>query len=136
MQVINWLLALIVFATLPILLYVAIEFRKCILVQFCKVRKLNLKVTGAYNENITGVCVVKALVREDENICEFSQLTGQMYTAGYRAAWLSALFWPTVQIIAAFTVGSIVYFSRLQAQIGGLSIGSIQAFVSYVTFMM
>lgn len=136
MLVINWRLALIVFATLPILLYVAIEFRKRILVQFRKVRKLNSKVTGAYNENITGVRVVKALVREDENIREFSQLTGQMYNAGYRAAWLSALFLPTVQIIAAFAVGSIVYFSGLQAQIGGMSIGGIQAFVSYVTFMM
>ena len=99
-------------------------------------RKLNSKVTGAYNENITGVRVVKALVREGENIREFSQLTGQMYNAGYRAAWLSALFLPAVQIIAAFAVGSIVYFSGARVQTGNMSIGSIQAFISYVTFMM
>ena len=111
MLFINWQLALIVFAILPILLYVAIEFRKRILGQYRNVRKLNSKITGAYNENITGVRVVKALGREDENLREFSQLTGDMYKASYRAAWLSALFLPTVQVISAVALGSIVWYS-------------------------
>jgi ATP-binding cassette, subfamily B, bacterial len=64
---------------LPILLYVAIQFRKRILGQFRDVRKINSKITGAYNENITGVRVVKALGRQDENLREFGELTGEMY---------------------------------------------------------
>jgi ATP-binding cassette subfamily B protein len=59
-----------------------------------------------------------------------------MYRAGYRAAWLSALFLPSVQLISAFVVGGIVWYGGAQAQYGGMTIGSIQAFVSYVTFMM
>ena len=73
---------------------VAVQFRKKILVEFRQPRKLNSKITGAYNENITGVRVVKALGREDENLREFSDLTGEMYRSAYRAAWLSALFLP------------------------------------------
>jgi len=136
MLYINWRLALIVFLALPVLLYVAIQFRKRILGEFRNVRKTNSKITGAYNENITGVRVVKALGRQEANLQEFSQLTSEMYRAGYRAAWLSALFLPTVQLISAFVLGGIVWYGGAQAQYGIMTIGSIQAFVSYVTFMM
>jgi ATP-binding cassette, subfamily B, bacterial len=136
MLIINWRLALIVLALIPVLILVAIQFRKKILFEFRNVRKLNSKITGAYNENITGVRVVKALNREDENMREFSVKTGEMYRAGYRAAWLSALFLPTVQILSATALGLIVYYGGLQAQVGGMTIGGIQAFLSYVTFMM
>ncbi|MEN4042030.1 MAG: ABC transporter ATP-binding protein [Anaerolineaceae bacterium] len=133
---INWQLALIVMVMVPFILVVAIEFRKRILTQFRNVRKLNSKITGSFNENITGVRVVKALGREKENMREFGLLTNEMYQAGYRAAWLSALFLPAVQIIASFALGLVVYFSGTAVTVGGLTIGGIQAFVSYITFML
>lgn len=136
MLYINWQLALIVFLSLPFLLYISIEFRKRILEQFRKVRRLNSQITGAYNENITGVKVVKALNREEANLQEFKTMSSDMYTAGYRAAWLSALFLPTVQIISAVVLGGIVWYSGSNVIFGGMTIGSIQAFVSYITFMM
>lgn len=136
MLIISWKLALIVLGMLPILLYVAYQFRKRILKEFREVRKSNSKITGAINENITGVRVVKALGREAGNLSEFSTITGDMYRASYRAAWLSALFLPTVQLIAALALGGIVWFGGLQASYGGITIGGIQAFVSYVTFIM
>jgi len=136
MFVINWKLALIVLAVLPVLVYIAIQFRKKILVEFRQVRKMNSKITGEYNQNITGVRVVKALGREDENTAEFSVLTSDMYRSGYRAAWLSALFLPTVQIVSAVALGSVVLAGGIQAQVGAMTIGGIQAFISYITFMM
>jgi len=136
MLIINWRLALIVLTIIPILIVVAVQFRKKILVEFRTSRKYNSKITGAYNENITGVRVVKALGREDENMREFGVLTSEMYRSSYRAAWLSALFLPTVQMISALALGSIVWFGGLQAQYGAMTIGGIQAFVSYITFMM
>ena len=137
---INWQLTLIVSAMIPILLVVAVQFKKRILVQFRQVRKFNSKITGQYNENITGVRVVKALGREDANLSEFAALSEQRFGSGYRAAWLSALFLPAVQIISAFAVGAVVVRSGLQAEMataaGVMTIGGIQAFVSYITFMM
>jgi ATP-binding cassette subfamily B protein len=125
-----------VLAIIPLITWIAIQFRKKILEEFRKVRKLNSKITGTYNENITGVRVVKALGREDENMHEFSYLTSDMYRASYRAAWLSALFLPAVQIISAFALGGVVWYGGLQAQVGAMTLGGIQAFVSYITFMM
>ncbi len=136
MFTINWQLALIVMFTIPILLAVAIWFKQKILVEYRLVRKLNSKITGALNENITGVRVVKALRRENANLEEFGELTHDMYRSSYRAAYLSALFLPTVQIISAFAVGAVVLFGGIQVPTGAMTIGSIQAFVSYITFML
>ena len=136
MAIINWRLALIVFTVIPVMLFIAVQFRKKILVEYRVSRRTNSKITGAFNENFQGVRVVKALLREDENTQEFQQLTTKMYKASYRAAWLSALFLPTVQIIAAVALGFIVGYGGTQIQIGLMTIGGIQAFVSYLTFMM
>jgi ATP-binding cassette subfamily B protein len=136
MTIINWKLALIVFTIIPMMIFIAIQFRRKILVEFRASRRANSRITGAYNENIQGVRVVKALGREDENIREFQGLTTKMYNASFRAAWLSALFLPTVQIIASIALGLIIGYGGLQIKLGLLTIGGIQAFVSYLTFMM
>jgi ATP-binding cassette subfamily B protein len=133
---INWQLGLIVFATIPVLIVVAAQFRKKIIVEFRNARKINSKITGTYNESITGVRVVKALCREEQNLREFGELSGQMYRASYRAAWLSALFLPTVQLIGSVAVGAIIWYGGFQTRVGAMTIGGIQAFVSYVTFML
>src|SRR3989304_3309559 len=136
MAIINWKLALIVFTIIPVMIYIAVQFRKRILVEYRVSRRKNSKITGAINENFQGVGVVKALLREDENTKEFQELTTRMYKASYRAAWLSALFLPTVQIIAAIALGLIVGYGGTQITLGLMTIGGIQAFVSYLTFMM
>ena len=137
MLYLNWKLALIVMVILPVLAYVAIEFRKRILLQFRNVRKMNSKITGQYNEGITGVRVIKALVREEENAAEFNVLTSDMYKASYRAAWLSALFLPVVQVISAIAYGCIVWYSGWQvAAVAGISIGTINAFIVYLGSFM
>ncbi|MBL8099774.1 MAG: ABC transporter ATP-binding protein [Anaerolineales bacterium] len=136
MAIINWRLALIVLTIIPVMIFIAVEFRKRILAEFRVSRRANSKITGAYNENIQGVRVVKALGREDENTREFQGLTTTMYKASYRAAWLAALFLPTVQIIAAIALGFIVGYGGRQIEIGIMTIGGIQAFVAYLTFMM
>ncbi len=136
MLFIDWQLALLVLLIVPVLIVVAVLFKQKIIVEFRRVRKINSKITGAYNENITGVRVVKALGREEENLREFGELTGEMYQAGFRAAWLSALFLPAVQIISAMAIGVIIFYGGLQVGSGGLTIGGLSAFISYVVFML
>jgi ATP-binding cassette subfamily B protein len=136
MIAINWRLGLIVLIILPILIVVAAQFKKKIIVEYRQVRKINSKITGSYNENITGVRVTKAFSREAQNMAEFGELTDEMYEAGFRAAWLSALFLPIVMIISSLALGSVIWYGGLQASVGGISIGGIQAFISYITFMI
>ena len=141
MLYINAPLALIVGAVIPIIVLVAFQFKKRIIGEYRNVRRINSQITGHYNETITGVRVIKSLGRERENLQEFGGLTSNMYRAGFRAAWLSALFLPTVQLLSSAAVGVVIYFSGWQAaniNVGGttLTIGGIQAFITYVTFML
>ncbi len=136
MMVINWRLALIVAMIVPVLIFVAAQFQKYIIREYRQVRRINARITGSYNENISGVRVIKALVREEKNLVEFGQLTSEMYRVGYRAAWLSALFLPVVQMIGALALGAVVWYGGWQTTLGWITIGGIQAFVSYITSMM
>ena len=136
MSRISWQLTVIVMAIVPIIIVVATLFQRKIIVQYREVRKVNSKITGAYNETITGVRVIKALDREEANLREFGKLTGEMYRAGYRAAWYSALFLPTVQLISSFAIASIVTYAGVTASSDGLSVGGMYAFISYVLFMI
>jgi ATP-binding cassette subfamily B protein len=136
MSFINWQLTLIVMVIVPIIVVVATFFQRKIIVQYRDVRRINSKLTGSYNETITGVRVIKALDREEANLGEFSHQTGDMYRAGYRAAWFSGLFLPTVQLIASFATASVILYAGLNANDGAISIGGIQAFISYIVFMI
>lgn len=136
MFIINWRMALLVVLSVPILVVVAAEFKRLILSEFRQVRKINSKITGSYNENITGVRVTKSLAREEKDLSEFQTLTDSMYRASFRASWLSALFLPVVQLISAAGAAVVVWYGGRLALSGSITVGDIQAFVSYVMFMM
>ncbi len=136
MLAINARVALVVLAIVPALMWVAVRFRRRIIVEVRRVRKVNSRITGAFNENIQGVRVVKALGRERAHAREFAELTGEMYRASYRAAWLSVLFLPLVQLISAAALGGIVWYGGSEVLAGSMTLGGVQAFISYLTFML
>jgi ATP-binding cassette subfamily B protein len=136
MLLIDWRLGLIVVAVVPPLAYGAIRFRGVIVGQYRHVRALHARITGAFNEAVTGVRVIKGLAREGTNAVEFASLTSSLRERAYRAAYLSALFLPAVQLIMALALGVVVLVSGLGVNSGRLSIGSVQAFFGYVTFML
>ena len=136
MFIISWRMTIIVLVMIPVLAWVSLKFKSRILKEFRLVRKINSKITNAYSENISGVRVVKSLRREEKNLRQFGGLTDDMFTAGFRAAWLSALYLPIVIFISMVAVGGIVWFSGYEAQVGGITIGGIQAFIGYITFML
>jgi len=133
---INWRLALVVAFLIPMIVIIAARVRRVILVEYRRVRKINSKITGTYAESINGVRVIKALNREETSLSEFSELTDTMFKASYHAAVLSALFLPLVQVTSSLAIGAIAWYGGWQTQIGMMTIGGIQAFISYITFMM
>lgn len=136
MLYLNWQLGLIVFLSIPVLVLVASVFQRRIIREYRSVRKINSKITGAYNETITGVRAVKALNREDANLKEFGELTGGMYSASFRAAWLSALFLPVVQFISALAMTAVALYGGWQVTLGVMTVGDLAAFFGFITFML
>jgi ATP-binding cassette subfamily B protein len=136
MLYLQWKLAILVFLTIPVLVFAGALFKQRIIREYRKVRRVNSKITASFNETITGVRVIKALGREDRNLREFRERTDEMYDAGFRAGWLSALFLPVVQGIGAVALAIVAWSGGAQALEGVISIGTIQAFIGYVTFML
>lgn len=133
---INGGLALIMAFILPLLVVASVKFKGRIIGEYRKVRSINSKITAAYSETITGVKVIKGLAKEKANLNEFGNLTDEMFHASFRAAWLSAIFLPVVQLIISFAVGAILLFGGWQIELGGLTIGGLRAFIGYITFML
>ena len=108
MFVINWKLALVVIAIVPFMAGVSIFFRKYILKAYRQIRKVNSKITGAYNEGITGAMTTKTLVLEDNNFEDFDDLTTDMRTRSIRAAMIQGLYFPTMLFLITLGV-ALVY---------------------------
>jgi ATP-binding cassette subfamily B protein len=136
MATINLRLTLYVGLTAPILIFTAIAFKRLIITEYRKVRSMNSQITHAFSETIAGVRVVKAMTREGRNSTEFRKMAGDMHSASFRAGWLSALFFPLVQLIVTVGVAAIILAGGWEINIGGLTAGGFRAFIGYITFMM
>jgi ATP-binding cassette subfamily B protein len=134
MLILNWKLALIVLAVVPVIAVIAAYFQTRILASYREVRKINSQITGAFNEGITGAKTTKTLVREEANAEEFTGITANMRKSSVRAAVISATFLPIVVSLGGFTTALVLYRGGHQVfALGTLSIGTLTAFISYAT---
>ena len=132
----NSQLALIVILSLPLMIFVSFRFRVKIYYHFRQSRKENSKMTAALNENITGVRVVKALLREDKNLKDFKVLSTSMFRESYRAGFLSAIYLPTIQTISAISLVLVLWRGGNMVGNSMLSVGTLQAFISYIMMIL
>ncbi|HAQ57271.1 MAG TPA: ABC transporter ATP-binding protein [Acholeplasmatales bacterium] len=132
MFVINVKLALITVSVLPILAIISGLFRKYMLKAHRATRKINSKITGAYNEGITGALTTKTLVLEAPNFRDFNALTTDMRTQSIRAAVIQGLYFPTVIFLIAIFTSIVYYAGGSMVLAGGLTIGTLVLFTGYV----
>jgi len=128
-------LALVTLAVIPFVVIASIFFQKRILVRQREVRRFNSKITGAYNEGITGAKTTKALVREAKNFEEFSELSSEMREASAKSAALSALYMPIVTALGSVAVAGTIYFASGDVLTGVITFGTLAAFINYIMRM-
>jgi len=131
MLLLNWRLALVVILIVPILAVLTGYFQNRILGWNRKVRKLNSKITGAFNEGISGAKTTKTLVVEEGSIHNFQGLTQDMHGAGIKAARLNAIYLPLVLFFSSMTVAVVLFRGGLLVMDQVLEIATLSAFTSY-----
>ena len=131
MLILNLKLALITLTVVPVLVVISIYFQKLILKAYRKVRKTNSKITGAFNEGISGAKTTKTLVREAENLKEFQVHTSQMYRSSVRAAILSSLYLPAILTLGSIGTGLALWFGGEGVMAGIVTYGTMVLFISY-----
>lgn len=129
--VLDWRLGLIVLAIVPPLLVVSRVFQRRILTTAREVRKWNSQITAAFNEAIQGVRTTKTLVREEENLNEFRDLSGNMFRAAFLNARQSAFYYPVVFTMGSLAAGLALWQGGVTVLGGALTLGTLVAFMSY-----
>ena len=131
MLALNWRLALVVILIVPAVAALTGCFQPRILHWNRKVRKLNSKITGAFNEGITGAKTSKTLVIEDQSIKSFQELTDTMRGSGVRASRLNAVYIPLTLFFSTLTVAIVLLRGGYLTAEQALDISTLAVFVSY-----
>lgn len=131
MAILDLRLALLVMIIVPIIAVLTTYFQKKILFWNRKVRAINSRLTGAYNEGIMGAKTSKTLVIEDKNTEEFSELTEEMRSASVRAAGLNALYIPLVMLASSAATAIVLVRGGDIVLEHGMLIGTLSAFTTY-----
>jgi len=131
MFALNWRLALVSLTVVPPLVAISLFFQKRILREHRLVRKINSRITGAYNEGISGATTTKIMSREAQNLAEFAQLTGSMRSSAIRAAVYSSLFMPIVLLLGSTGTALALWYGGSRVMQGTVTYGVLVAFISY-----
>jgi len=127
----NWKLALFVITVLPFIVLVTMFFQKRILNYNRAARKQNSKMTGAYNEGITGARTSKTLVIEDSNDKSFNEITSEMRQVSFRALMMNAIYIPVIAFFGSLAAAMVLSNGGEMVMIGTLDIGTFSAFITY-----
>jgi len=127
----DWRLGLLVLAVVPPLLVVSAQFQKRMLLSARETRKFNSMITAAFTEALGGMRTSKTLVRESENLGEFTGLSGKMFAASMRNARQSALYVPLVLTLGSVAGGLALWAGGGRLLEGQLTIGTLVAFLFY-----
>ncbi|MCL2855806.1 MAG: ABC transporter ATP-binding protein/permease [Defluviitaleaceae bacterium] len=135
MFIVDVRLAWVMMAIFPVLFVVSLYFQRRILKAHRESRKINSKITGAYNEGITGAKTTKTLMREQRNFDEFEGLSGGMRKASIRAATLTGIYFPLIVLIGGVGIALVLGAGGTAVTIGGLSLGVLFVFITYANQM-
>lgn len=131
MFIVNVRMALISLAVLPVIVIITVIFQPKILAANRKVRHINSRITGEYNESINGAKTSKVLVIEECNDAEFRSTTSEMRRATVRASKLNAVFLPLISFFGSFSAALVLYYSGILVMEDALDFGVLSAFITY-----
>ncbi|MFC4094498.1 ABC transporter ATP-binding protein [Euzebyella saccharophila] len=137
MLYLNWKLALIVFAILPVILYATRLFQKAMKVAFIDVRAEVSNLNSFVQERLTGMKIVQLFTREKIESENFRVINEKHQNAWLKTVWYNSIFFPIAEIVSSVAIGLVVWYGGLQnvANIGADLAGTIFAFIMYIEIL-
>ncbi|OJV84391.1 MAG: multidrug ABC transporter ATP-binding protein [Cellulomonas sp. 73-92] len=93
-------------------------------------------VNRVMREQLTGVRVIRAFVREGRERARFGQANDDVYEAGVRTGMFMAVLFPLVMFVMNATSVSVLWFGARRIDNGQMQIGALTAFISYIVFIL
>ena len=132
MAMLNMRLTIIALLSLPLIAVVTIFYHKAARENFMNMKSLIGRINGFLAENITGMRVVQIFHREKEKFEEFIKLDKSYFSSSLREVILNSLCRPIVDVINNLTIAALIWFSIGDINRGGVEIGVLFAFITYV----
>lgn len=127
----NWQLALVTFAVLPLVFITVFAFRAKIREAYREIRVRIARVNAFMHERITGVRVVQLFNREEADAAKLAELNDDHLQANLRSIKYYALFFPLMEFFTALALALIIWFGGVRSLDGAVTIGVIAAFLQY-----
>jgi ATP-binding cassette subfamily B protein len=131
MLYVNWKLALLTFAVLPLIGAVTGAFRRSVRDSYRRIRTAIARINAYLQEHLTGMPVLQLFNREDRSFDEF-EAANRAHMEAYKDSILAyGLFFPAVELLGVIAVAIIVYTSGGMTLRGAVSVGTAIAFIQY-----
>jgi len=129
----NWQLTLLILAIVPLLIVLFSFFQKKLIRVNREIREVNSRITGNFNEGITGAKTIKSLAIEEEMTGRFTDETSNMRRKSIRASRLRGLFGGTMNFASSVALAIVLWKG---GYIAGEQVGTFSVFMSYAQGMM
>ena len=130
MLFINWQLALIALAVLPIIIYATKIFQIAIKATFQEVRTQVANLNGFVQERVTGMNIVQLFSREKIEYDKFMDINEKHKKAHVKAVWYYSIFFPVAEVLSSIAIGLLVWYGGLQSLTNvNIQPGEIMAFI-------
>ena len=125
-------LALVTFATFPILAIGSVIFRIASAGAYRRTREKIANITAYLQETLSGVRVVRSFAQEPRHLRRMSRLNEENRQANMATVYLNAAYFPAVELLSAIGTGVILLYGGYLAVEGHIQIGVVVAFVGYL----
>jgi ATP-binding cassette subfamily B protein len=127
----DWRLALVSFAVLPLILLITQWFRSNVRTSYRVVRGLIARINAFLQENITGMSTVQIFRREARNFERFDVIDRDHRNANVESVFYYAVFYPAIEAVGALASALIVWYGGAGVLSGTLTVGALAAFLQY-----
>jgi len=127
----NWRLALVTFALVPVLVLAAAYFRVRARESYRVVRTRLARMNAFLQESLQGMSVIQLFAREARERETFGQLSGSLRAGQFRSTFYDASLYATVEALGSAAVALLLWYGGGQVVTGALTFGGLVAFLEY-----
>ena len=127
----NWKLALITFAVLPLIAIATKMFRDKVRDSYRRIRVAIARINAFLQEHVSGMVVLQLFNREKRAFKQFSATNALHMDAFKDAIMAHAVYYPVVEILSATAVACVIWFGGYDVIRGTATLGMLVAFMQY-----
>ena len=131
MLAINWWLALIAFAVLPLILVVTRLFQRSVRESYRRVRAAIARINSFTQEHVSGMAVVQLFNREDRAYKDFEDVNRLHMIAFKDTIFAYALYYPAVEVLSSIAIALVIWRGGFGVLHGTVTIGVLARFIQY-----